>query len=202
VADGGPAPEVCELCSVEIDSRHGHVADLQTQRLLCTCRSCFLLFTGSGAGAGRFRALPERSRRVDSVAISQGQWDALQIPVDLAFFFLQTGAESFAACYPGPGGATESLLDLGAWALVCEANPVLGQVEPDVEAVLLRRTDDAFECFLVPIDRCYELVGLVRQSWVGFSGGQEVWGRIDAFFAAIRAASQLVDRHGSAVAHA
>ena len=127
------------MCSTEIADRHGHVADLEGHRLLCTCRACFLLFTGSGAGAGRFLAVPEDVREVADVAISEGQWAALQIPVDLAFFLRQTGAENVGAYYPGPGGATESLLDLASWAEVLDANPVLAQAEPDIRAILLRR---------------------------------------------------------------
>jgi hypothetical protein len=38
----------------------------------------------------------------------------------------------------------------------------------------------------VPVDSCYELVGIVRQYWEGFAGGEEVWGRIDEFFAGVR----------------
>ncbi|MFC6707449.1 DUF5947 family protein [Flexivirga alba] len=201
-AEPPEAVEVCEMCNAEIDAGHGHVADLQAQRLLCTCRSCYLLFTGRGAGSGRYRALPEDSRRITDPTISQGQWDALQIPVDLAFFFLQTGAASYAACYPGPGGATESLLDLGSWDDVLRANPVLAEVEPDVEAVLIRRKGSAFQLYLVPIDACYELVGLVRQSWSGFSGGQEVWGRIETFFDQLDSLSRSVDRQGRRVVHA
>ena len=50
-------------------------------------------------------------------------------------------------------------------------------LEPDVEALLVQRPAAAsFECFLVLIDACYELVGLVRMHWKGFDGGQEAWG--------------------------
>ena len=54
-----------------------------------------------------------------------------------------------------------------------------------MEAVLLRRHDDAYSCYLVPIDVCYELVGVVRSTWTGLGGGPEVWRQIDAFFAAL-----------------
>ena len=203
---GGARADVCEMCNAEIDDRHGHVADLQAQRLLCTCRSCYLLFTGRGAGGGRYRALPEEVRRVRGVAITRDQWDALQIPVDVAFFFRQTGAASFAACYPSPGGATESLLDLASWDEVLRANPVLAGVATDVEAILLRRRDDEggalFDCYLVPIDACYELVGVVRRSWAGFGGGEEVWGRIGAFFEGLDRRSRDVDPQGQVESHA
>jgi hypothetical protein len=195
-----PAPvEVCEMCGVEVGPSHGHVADLEHQRLLCACRPCHLLFTGAGAGGGRFRALPVEVRRVEGVAVSEGQWDDLQIPVDLVFVFRQGSAGHHSACYPGPGGATESLLDLSSWDAVLEANPVLRSVEPDVEAVLLRRSADGVECYLVPIDVCYALVGLVRRDWVGLSGGREVWQGIEAFFADLRARSHPVSREGGAV---
>jgi hypothetical protein len=198
-----PAPraEVCEMCGAEIGPAHGHVADLDHQRLLCTCRPCHLLFTGTGAGGGRFRALPESIRRVEGIAISDTQWDDLQIPVDLVFVFRQGAAEHHSACYPGPGGATESLLDLSSWDAVLEANPVLRSVEPDVEAVLLRRGSAGSEGYLVPIDVCYALVGLVRRDWVGLSGGREVWTAIEAFFDDLRTRSDGVSRQGQATAH-
>ncbi|MFN0280570.1 MAG: DUF5947 family protein [Kineosporiaceae bacterium] len=194
-AEGAPL-ERCELCSTEIAATHSHVADLQGQRLLCSCRPCYLLFTDEGAGAGRFRALPDASRRVVGAAISAGQWDALQIPVDVAFLFRQGDVRPWTACYPGPGGATESLLDLASWDDVLAENPVLGSAAPDVEAVLLRRDGGTVEAWLVPIDTCYSLVGLVRRDWVGFSGGEQVWAGIAAFFRGLDARSGSVDRHG------
>lgn len=189
------------MCGVEVGPSHGHVADLENQRLLCACRPCHLLFTGTGAGGGRFRALPEVVRWVKGIAISEVQWDDLQIPVDLVFVFRQGQAEHHSACYPGPGGATESLLDLSSWDAVLEANPVLRMVEPDVEAVLLRRSRAGVEGYLVPIDVCYALVGLVRRDWVGLSGGREVWTGIEAFFDDLRARSRTVSREGQATAH-
>jgi hypothetical protein len=73
---------------------------------------------------------------------------------------------------------------------------------PDVEALLVRRAGEGFECFLVPIDACYELVGLVRMHWKGFDGGEEAWEAIDGFFDAVRdrsrpAAGDLIERSDS-----
>ena len=176
------AEERCEFCAVDIGERHGHVADVVDHRLLCVCRPCYLLFAPRGAGGGRYRGVGEDVRRVDGLSLTAGDWDALRIPVDLAFFFGQTGAEHLLAFYPGPGGATESLLDLGAWADISAANPVLDTLVPDVEAVLLRKNGDRFACYIVPIDVCYELVGIVRLNWTGLGGGSEVWQAIDAYF--------------------
>ena len=42
------------------------------------------------------------------------------------------------------------------------------------------------EYYLVPIDECYKLVGLIRTHWRGLSGGTEVWREIGAFFATLK----------------
>jgi hypothetical protein len=186
-----PRPgEACEMCGEAVTAAHSHVASLSERRLMCTCRGCYLLFTAQGAGARRLRAVPERVISAEDFAFSQAQWDDLAIPVDLVFFFQQSdlddplGPRRIVACYPSPAGATESELDLSLWAEVAAQNPSLADVEPDVEAVLVRRSGDgAFVCLIVPIDACYELVGLVRQYWSGFQGGDEVWQHIDEFFA-------------------
>jgi hypothetical protein len=43
---------------------------------------------------------------------------------------------------------------------------------------------------VVPIDACYELVGLVRMHWKGFDGGEEAWAAIGGFFDAVRERSR------------
>jgi hypothetical protein len=195
----GPAPgEACEMCGEPIGGEHSHVASISERRLMCTCRACYLLFTQEGAGARRLRAVPDRYRALDEFAFGQEQWDDLAIPVDLVFLFQQSDATDAAkprrvvACYPGPMGATESELELGAWVQIAAENPVLADVEPDVEAVLVRRLGTGvFTCFVVPIDACYQLVGLVRSYWAGFSGGAEVWQHIDEFFADLRSRSSV-----------
>jgi hypothetical protein len=190
-----PRPgEVCEMCGEVVGGSHSHVASLSERRILCTCRACYLLFTAQGAGARRLRAVPERVSRAEDFSFRQAQWDDLAIPVDLVFLFQQSDLDDpdaprrVVACYPSPAGATESELDLAAWAEIAAANPTLADVEPDVEAVLVRRHGDGeFTCLVVPIDACYELVGLVRQYWSGFQGGDEVWQHIDEFFAQLLA---------------
>jgi len=79
---------------------------------------------------------------------------------------------------------------------VIRENPVLGRLHSDVEAALLRRRGGEFSCHLVPIDHCYELVGIVRRSWTGLGGGPEVWRDIDLYFAALEARAVPVHRDG------
>ena len=193
-----PAEERCEFCGVDIGDRHGHVADVAQHRLLCVCRPCYLLFAPQGAGGGRYRGVGEDVRRVADLRVTASQWDGLKIPVDLVFFFRQTGVDHLLAFYPGPGGATESLLDLDAWGDLVTDNPVLDSTDEDVEAVLLRRLGDEFRCYLVPIDVCYELVGVVSTSWTGLGGGAEVWRRIDGWFEALDDRARSVPRTGAA----
>lgn len=196
VSSAGPAAAIagerCEFCGEQIAGEHGHVADLVDHRLLCVCRPCYLLFAPQGAGGGRYRGVGEEVRRVVDPVVTPEAWEALGIPVDLAFLFRQD--ERLVAFYPGPGGATECELDLGAWSVVTAANPVLATLESDVEAVLLRRHDDRWDVYLVPVDRCYELVGAVRRHWVGLAGGSEVWAVIDAWFTTLAARAREASR--------
>ena len=46
--------------------------------------------------------------------------------------------------------------------------------------------------------RCYELVGLLRQVWRGFDGGQEARARIETWFGEGRAAGRDRRREGPA----
>lgn len=182
------AGEQCELCTESIGEEHGHLVDLEVRNLMCACRGCYLLFMSDGAGGRRYRAVPDRYIAFTDFRLSPAQWDSLQIPVSVAFFFLNSTLERVAAFYPGPAGATESLLPLETWAEVVEANPALATLAPDVEAFLVRadRASGGAECFLVPIDACYELVGHLRRLWKGFDGGREAHDALDAFFARVR----------------
>jgi hypothetical protein len=59
---------------------------------------------------------------------------------------------------------------------------VLRELQPDVEALLVNRARGARDQWLVPIDECFSLVGLIRTSWRGFTGGREVWDKLGKFF--------------------
>ena len=182
---GGPAAddvERCELCGEPIAPEHRHLVDLSKAQLLCACRACSILFDRSAAGGGHFRLVPEERYAVRDFELSAAAWDALGLPVDLAFFFQSTPAKRVVAFYPSPAGATESLLELSAWSDLRTANPILGELGPDVEALLVNRSKGARDHLLVPIDECYALVGLIRSHWRGIGGGDEVWEEIDRFF--------------------
>jgi Family of unknown function (DUF5947) len=188
-----PRPgERCELCAELIPDEHSHVVDLESRALLCACRPCYLVFAPMGAGGKRYRGVPDRFVSFPDFSLTDAQWEALQIPVSVAFFFVNSELDHVAAFYPGPAGATESLLSLDSWAEIVAANPDLETLQPDVEAFLVRSAERrsstaTAECYLVPIDVCYELVGELRRLWKGFDGGTEAHAALDAFFDRIRA---------------
>jgi hypothetical protein len=186
------AVEHCDLCGERVAPEHRHVLDLESRDLLCSCRACTLLFDRRAAGGGHFRLVPERRLRLEDFALDDVRWADLRIPVEMAFFFNQSDAGRVVAYYPSPAGPTESLLELDAWQEIERDNPLLGTLEPDVEALLVNRARGVNQHFLVPIDDCYRLVGLIRAGWRGLSGGSEVWEQIASFF------EGLADRSGVA----
>lgn len=192
-----PAREVCELCATPIGPEHPHLVQVAQRRLLCACGPCGFLFDNPGAGAGEYRRIPDRHLVDPDFTLSDAVWDALQIPVGMAFFLRNSVLGKVIACYPSPAGATESELELDAFASGIGAGRLAAELEPDVEALLVRRggpgsAGEGAECLLVPIDACYRLVGLVRRHWRGFDGGTEAWREIDAFFDGLRAVARPV----------
>jgi hypothetical protein len=181
--------ERCDLCGLAVGAGHDHLFEPATRRLVCACGACAVLF--SGQADTRFKRVPRRVRALNDFRLSEAQWEGLRLPIDLAFFFDSTPHGKTIACYPSPAGATESLLDLETWDEIRRDNPVLESLEADVEALLVNRVrrggaGAAPAHFLVPIDQCFRLVGLIRAHWRGFTGGSVVWEEIDRFFADLR----------------
>lgn len=209
-----PPAEQCELCSDVIPSTHRHLLDLSKNTLVCVCRPCSILFSDPGAGGGRYRLVPSRHLLLQDFQMSDEQWDDLMIPVNMVYIFYSsadgkhTGSEAGAstpekksrrvmAFYPSPAGPMESLLSLEGWDELVGSNPILNELEPDVEALLINRVQNRGgnsyrEHFIVPVDACYELVGLIRLKWKGLSGGEEVWKAIAEFFAHLRSKATIV----------
>jgi len=179
-----PAGERCEMCANPITDEHQHVVDAGARQLMCVCRSCYLLFTDQNA-ALRYRAVPDRFLAFPEFTLGRREWEALQIPVGFAFFFRNSDLDRTVAFYPGPAGATESELDMAAWSTVA-TDPRVGLLADDVEALLVRVPDAGPpECWLVPIDTCYEFIGGLRLLWRGFDGGSDARDFIDGFFARV-----------------
>jgi hypothetical protein len=180
------------MCHAVLDDRHGHLVDTEKRSLACACRACYLLFTHEGAAGGRYRAVPERVGHDPDRPLTDADWNELQIPVALAFFFHNSALGRVVAGYPSPGGPTECELDLAAWDRLAATHPLLAEMAPDVEAILVNRTDD--EVFLIPIDECYSLIGKLRLLWQGFDGGEEVRAALATFLAGLRQRAVALER--------
>ena len=164
------------MCAEPIADEHGHLVDLESRSLhvrlpaAATCCS-----PPEGAGGGRYRAVPDRYLAFADFAAVAGAVgraaDPGQRRVLLPQLDARAGSRRSTRARPG---ATESLLPLDTWDELVDGQPRRWRrCAPDVEALLVRADRDAAaaECFLVPIDACYELVGQLRRLWRGFDGG-------------------------------
>lgn len=114
--------------------------------------------------------------------MSDALWADFLIPVNMAFFVLSSGRNGAVAYYPAPTGATESKLKMEAWNKLVEVNPILNDLTNDLEALLVNRLDAEGQYYIVPIDSCYKLIGMIRIAWKGIFGGKEVNDTIRQFF--------------------
>ena len=191
--------ERCELCGSAVAPEHEHLAEPGQRRLICSCQACAILF--SGQVGQRYRRVPTVVRALPGFLLTDAQWDSLLVPINMAFFFANSATGRITAVYPSPAGATESLLPLENWEQIALANPVVRSMEPDVEALLVNRLGSVRgfpvnQYFLVPIDQCFKLVGLIRTYWRGLSGGEELWREVADYFAGL-AARAVVAREES-----
>ena len=138
-----PAGERCEMCSEQIGDEHSHVVNVEGRQLMCVCRGCYLLFTDPQAKL-RYRAVPDRYLSFPEFGLGRREWQLLQIPVGLAFFFRNSVLDRTVAFYPGPAGATESELDLSAWNGIRAADPRVDMLADDTEALIVRVPDDEY----------------------------------------------------------
>lgn len=176
--------ESCDVCGASLPGLHVHQFDADSRRVRCACTRCARL-------GDNWQEIPTNIRALAQFQITDAQWEDLMIPISLAFFSYSTPAGRVMAFYPGPAGAAESMMRLEAWREIAEANPELLLMRPDVEALLVNRVGSARQYFLVPIDECYKLVGLIRIHWRGLSGGALVWGEIANFVDGLRRRAAL-----------
>jgi hypothetical protein len=194
-----PAESRCQVCALALDAGpHAHVVDLERRSLLCACPSCASLVEQVRAtadrGSARYRLVPTRVLVDPGFVLDGAEWDALRIPVRLAFIFFNTRDNRWVAFYPSPAGAAESALSLDGFRALAARAPLIAAIEPDVEALLVRgRAAGVFEAFVVSIETCYRLVGQVRLHWRGIHGGDRAWRELDAFFAGLRAQARPLE---------
>ena len=191
--------EDCEFCSAALPSGHRHLLEVAARRIICVCDPCALRFENV---IGRWKLIPRDARRLGGFQITDAQWDALALPINLAFLLQSSPAGRVLALYPSPAGATESLLPLPSWQTLVAQNPVLLRMEPDVEALLVNRLQTTREYYIAPVDVCYRLAGLIRVHWRGLSGGSEVWQQVEGFFAGLSVQTAVLAPESPEATHA
>lgn len=172
------APETCNFCASILPADHRHLVDLSAMKFICTCEICMI----TNAGNGNYKPLPQRFLRLENFNMSDHLWADFLIPVNMAFFTKSSVKNGTIAYYPAPTGATESKLKMEAWNRLEERNPILNNLVYDLEALLVNRLDDAGQYYIVPVDSCYKLIGMIRLAWKGIFGGKEVNDVITGFF--------------------
>lgn len=186
-----PDTQRCELCGAEIAGEHPHMLRRASGQIVCSCDACAILFCGQHGA--KFLRVPKRILRLESFAFSEAEWDAMTLPIHMAFFLRGCHDES-KALYPSPAGVMESMIELRPWPELTRSDAALASVEPEVEALLVNRIGDESAYFIVPLDTAYRLVGLIRTKWRGLSGGAEVWQAIAEFFSSLERQATPVGR--------
>jgi hypothetical protein len=181
-AAAGPE-EHCELCATTIPADHRHLLQLDERSIVCVCESCWALRSGDAV----YRPVGTRTEWLEGFELPDELWASFQVPIGLAFFMRSTTTGGVVALYPSPAGATESELELSSWEQLERANPVLGTIEPDVEALIVNRVAQPHQHAIAPIDECYKLVGMIKARWEGISGGAAPEEAIADFFVELHA---------------
>ncbi|MEA2366483.1 MAG: hypothetical protein QOE69_3352 [Thermoleophilaceae bacterium] len=177
-----PAGERCDLCETTVPDDHRHMLNLYERQIVCVCEACWALRSGDED----FRPTGTRTLWLEGFQLPEELWAQFRIPIGLAFFMHSSVTDCIVAMYPSPAGATESELHFETWSRLVAMNPVLRDLEPDAEALIVNRMADPPLFAIAPIDRCYLLVGLVKASWEGISGGAGMEQAIQAYFEDLR----------------
>lgn len=181
-ASAADADEWCELCGAGLPPDHRHLIHLDERRLLCACETCWSV----SSGEPQFRPAGVRTEWLGDFELPDEAWASFGIPIGLAFFMRTGDPDRVVAFYPSPAGATESEIDAGSWERVREMNPALERLEPDSEALIVNRMSEPHQHAIAPIDDCYRLVGMIKSSWEGISGGTGPELAIGRFFAELQ----------------
>ena len=181
-APAAAGEEQCELCVLTLAANHRHLLHLDERRILCVCETCWAVRSGEA----EFRPVGNRTVWLDDFALTDEQWASFQIPIGLAFFMVSTVSGGVIALYPSPAGATECELDLESWQRLVTENPALADLEADAEALIVNRMAEPPKHVIAPIDVAYQLVGVVKTSWEGISGGSATEEAVARYFEGLR----------------
>jgi hypothetical protein len=187
----------CELCMRTLAAEHAHRLLADKRVLECLCDRCAF----ETPHEAPWKVVAHKVERLPGFQMTATEWEALGLPVRLAFFVRRSDGAGVQAFFPSAAGATEAPLDKEQWAELSSKSPLLVDIEPDVDALLVHHAGGRELALLVSVDVCYELIGTLRVHWRGFAGGDEAWQALDAFMAKLTRTTPR-EPHTQAVAHA
>ena len=170
----------CDVCGIVVEFEHTTLAHPASRRLICCCQTCATHLTGGGSG--KYRRVPDRAEMLPDFRMSDAQWAALCLPINLAFMYYSTPDRAVLAVYPDASGPIESGLPKSGWEDLSAANPILREFQPDVEALVINRVGDTRRYFRAPIDECFKLTSFMRDHWNGATGGVDLWRKVEWCF--------------------
>lgn len=182
------AAEHCEMCASPLaGAQQRHLLDLVHHTFLSICNACALAFGPRGANAGTYRLVPTRHLALLDFQDTGALWAGSEQAEKIAYVLRSSEAGRVLVLSLDPAGVRESLFDLECWRMLLNANPLLDSLEPDVEALLINRIERLPASYIVPIDTCSRLLGLLERCQQSQEGDQAIWKVAGAFFADIQA---------------
>ena len=81
--------ERCEMCGAALAGEHRHLLGSDARKLICACDACAILF--GSRGETQYKLIPRAARVLRGFHLSDAQWEALRMPINMAFFFVFPG---------------------------------------------------------------------------------------------------------------
>ncbi len=123
------------------------------------------------SGEAEFRPAGVRTEWLEDFELPDEAWARFGIPIGLAFFMRTGRAGARRRLLPEPGRGDRVRDRLRRLGPGPRAQPGAERLEPDAEALIVNRIAEPHQYAIAPIDECYRLVGLIKASWEGISGG-------------------------------
>jgi len=152
--------ERCDLCSASLSERHEHLFDARERRVACACRACTMLFPETGEAA--YRRIVSHASRLPHLRLDAEDFEALGIPVRVAFLYPSRVHDCVFAVYPNGGGAAEATLPRAAWEMLVVQHPTLACIELDVEGLFVNAIGEESDVYRLSVDVGHRIVGTLR----------------------------------------
>ena len=147
---------LCRFCSSALDSPPNPLFEVATQRVLFACNPCASRFEKRSGGP--FKLIPRSTRQIEDFRMPEVPWQTYDLPGNVTFVFYCTAAAKLLSVCKVAAGTVDLTVPREVWKAIIEANPVLEEMRPDVEGLLIIHTGDSREYFIAPIDVCYNLI--------------------------------------------